>query len=134
MGWLALGTVDDDNVFHLLPKINGQYRDFDSFRRQAGHRPLSQANRGLKAISVHAETFGNITILPSDLAHVQHEQERMSNVRMTLILVAIPPSGPHIILPVGQIDTRGRVYLKPGLEVKGSYWKSRDRLVMQTSC
>ena len=55
----------------------------------------------------------------------------LDNNSYPLLLIALCPVGPPILLHIGSILTNGEVLLDKGLDVNGVYWQSSDRTLFE---
>jgi hypothetical protein len=111
-GSVALGTVDEKNVVHLLPKINGKHQTWATIRNQS---LFSESNRKTKTFQLDTSDTSSITADGSDLDLLRRETRRWNKSRLSLVLLAVPPAGPSILLPIGHMDSRGQGWDSPKL-------------------
>ena len=116
-GLVAFGTVDSHNIFHLLPP---------SFNWKS-----LRANKTREAKNGEApiiETDGKPIFVPTETLD-QLFQNAVEEHSLTLIQVAKPSIGPPIILPIGALLEDGNILLNDGMEIRGVYFESEDRIL-----
>ena len=130
-GLQAFGTIDNRNVFHLLPKVSGTYPDWTLMRRLNARKGARFRNAKTSEISNSPPVFNTtanlVFVKDSDIKLLHGEELRRTGSR--IVMLAVPPAGPPVILPIGSLLRGGRVMLDPGIEVEGIFWESIDKKV-----
>jgi hypothetical protein len=126
-GVVAFGTVDNRNVFHLLPSHKGRPADWTLLRSMAvqGSRDDKKAPPYNGSSPVIPFDGAPVFVPTSDIDLLYAEAIRVHG--STLIQIALPPIGPPIIVPIGALLDDGNVLLNDGVDVEGVYWESPDR-------
>ena len=122
-GLVAFGTIDERNVFHLLPPLrNGRLVDWEILRN------ASVVREG-KSEQPQVLPFDDTPVfVPTEIIDELYEKV-IDYQGSTLVQIAAPKMGPPIIIPIGALLNDGNVLLNDGIEVQGIRWESEDRIL-----
>ena len=130
-GLQTFGTVDERNVFHLLPKINERFVDWNLLRKLNIRKGLETQRDSKKESSIPPPIFNTtaelVFVKDSDIELLHGEELKRTGSK--IVMLAVPPTGPPVILPIGFMLRGGRVMLDSGIEVEGVFWESIDRQI-----
>ncbi len=114
-GIVAFGTVDDRNLFHLMPTIRGQAVTWNLLRKLN----TNQRNRAAKKDNAAVIDFDArpVFVPQKDIDMLYEEAVREHG--STLVQIAAPPVGPPLIIPIGSLLDDGNVLLNDGVDIAG---------------
>ena len=121
-GLVAFGTIDEQNVFHLLPLFKGKLLDWNTVRKASGQRVGKSENPPIIPFD------GAIVFVPSKEIDGVYKKA-VETHGLTLVQIAAPPIGPPILIPIGALLSDGNVLLNDGIETEGIRWESEDRIL-----
>ena len=115
-GLVAFGTIDERNVFHLLPPLrNGKLIDWEILRSASGVR------KG-KSEEPQVLPFDNTPVfVPTEIVDELYTKA-IEKEGTTLVQIAAPEIGPPIVIPIGYLLGDGNVLLNDGMEIENISW------------
>jgi len=121
-GVVAFGTIDERNVFNLLPyDLN-----WDDLRRGNGNKLARSAQLSPPVIS-----FKNDPVfVPTEIVNELFEKSVLKD-GLTLVQIVLPTTGPPIVIAIGAVLKDGSVYPNDGIEVEGAFFESTDRTLYE---
>ena len=115
-GLVAFGTIDERNVFHLLPPLrSGKLIDWDVLRNAGGVR------KG-KSEKPQVLPFDDTPVfVPKEIIDELFGKV-IENEGTTLVQIAAPEIGPPIVIPIGYLLGDGNILLNDGMEIESISW------------
>jgi len=117
-GTIAFGTIDEKNMFHRL-------------NNNISWASLRGTNKARSTEVPPVIPFDDTPVfVPVDEIDELFRESVLEN-GLSLVQIAIPKVSPPIVLPIGAVLEDGRVFLNTGMEVRGAYWESPDRILYE---
>ena len=101
-GLVAFGTIDEHNIFHTLPAIDGQPVTWQLLRDRSINKRLSKAEADVIP-------FDDAPVFVPTQTMDRLYNEVIAKFGHTLVQIAAPPVGPLIVLPIGAVLEDGQV-------------------------